>query len=246
MINKSELQRIISKYSLNGMVESVKWATQNKQLNIKFNAPTKDMIGEVTHTNFDLADSEIAVYDTPQLDKLLSITSGDLDLQLEKIGKVFTRLVIGDVNYTLSYTLSDLMLIQEPGIVKDPDNYTVECTLESDAISSIIKAKNALQSDLVLFVVGRNFDGDQVLTLMFGDASSHTNKIEYIIPGTKIEDDVLDFKVPFNSEMLKTVLSSNKDANSAIMSLNTQGLLKLVFKGENWTSTYYMVRKADQ
>jgi hypothetical protein len=228
------------------MVESVKWATQNKQLNIKFNAPTKDMIGEVTHTNFDLADSEIAVYDTPQLDKLLSITSGDLDLQLEKIGKVFTRLVIGDVNYTLSYTLSDLMLIQEPGIVKDPDNYTVECTLESDAISSIIKAKNALQSDLVLFVVGRNFDGDQVLTLMFGDASSHTNKIEYIIPGTKIEDDVLDFKVPFNSEMLKTVLSSNKDANSAIMSLNTQGLLKLVFSGENWTSTYYMVRKADQ
>jgi hypothetical protein len=246
MINKSELQRIISKYSLNGMVESVKWATQNKQLNIKFNAPTKDMIGEVTHTNFDLADSEIAVYDTPQLDKLLSITSGDLDLQLEKIGKVFTRLVIGDVNYTLSYTLSDLMLIQEPGVVKDPDNYTVECTLESDAISSIIKAKNALQSDLVLFVVGRNFDGDQVLTLMFGDASSHTNKIEYIIPGTKIEDDVLDFKVPFNSEMLKTVLSSNKDANSAIMSLNTQGLLKLVFSGENWTSTYYMVRKADQ
>jgi len=57
---------------------------------------------------------------------------------------------------------------------------------------------------------------------------------------------VLDFKVPFNSEMLKTVLSNNKDADSATMSLNTQGLLKLVFSGENWTSTYYMVRKADQ
>jgi hypothetical protein len=204
------------------------------------------MIGEVTHTDFDLTDSEIAVYDTPQLDKLLAITSGDLDLQLEKIGKVFTRLVIGDVNYTLSYTLSDLMLIQEPGTVKDPNNYTVECTLKSDAISAIIKAKNALQSELVSFVVGRNFDNDQVLTLVFGDASSHTNKIEYIIPGTVIEEDVLDFKVPFNSEMLKTVLSNNKDADEAHMSLNTQGLLKLVFKGENWTSTYYMVRKADQ
>ena len=81
---------------------------------------------------------------------------------------------------------------------------------------------------------------------MFGDASSHTNKIEYIIPGTVIEDDIQDFKVPFNSEMLKTILSNNKDANSAIMSLNTQGLLKLVFLGDNWTSTYYMVRKADQ
>ena len=121
MINKGELQTIISKYNLGGMIDAVKWTVKDKQLTIKYNAPTKDMIGEVTHTNFDLADSEIAVYDTPQLDKLLSITSGDLDLQLEKIGKVFTRLVIGDVNYTLSYTLSDLMLIQEPGIVKDPN-----------------------------------------------------------------------------------------------------------------------------
>ena len=58
--------------------------------------------------------------------------------------------------------------------------------------------------------------------------------------------DIQDFKVPFNSEMLKIILSNNKDANSAIMSLNTQGLLKLVFLGDNWTSTYYMVRKADQ
>jgi hypothetical protein len=138
------------------------------------------------------------------------------------------------------------MLIQEPGVVKDPNNYTVECTLESSALSAIIKAKNALQSELVSFVVGKNFDNEQVLTLVFGDASSHTNKIEYIIPGTVIEDDVLDFKVPFNSEMLKTVLSNNKDADEAYMSLNTQGLLKLVFKGEDWISTYYMVRKADQ
>jgi hypothetical protein len=46
--------------------------------------------------------------------------------------------------------------------------------------------------------------------------------------------------------MLKTVLSNNKDADEAYMSLNTQGLLKLVFKGEDWISTYYMVRKADQ
>lgn len=246
MINKGELQKIISKYSLNGMIESVKWTTQNKQLNIKFNAPTKDMIGEITHTNFDLEDSEIAVYDTPQLDKLLSITTGDLDLQLTKIGKVFTRLVISDISFTLSYTLSDLMLIQKPGEVDDPNNYTVECSLESEAISSIIKAKNALQSDLVSFVIGRNFDNEQVLTLVFGDVSSHTNKIEYIIPGTTIEDNILDFKVPFNSERLKIILANNKDADEAYMSLNTQGLLKLVFKGESWTSTYYMVRKADQ
>ncbi len=77
MINKGELQAIISKYNLGGMIDAVKWTVKDKQLTIKYNAPTKDMIGEVVHTKFDLEDSEFAVYNTSQLDKLLSITSGE-------------------------------------------------------------------------------------------------------------------------------------------------------------------------
>ena len=145
MVSKTELQAIISKYNLGGMIDAVKWSTQDKQLTIKFNAPTRDMIGEVTHTSFDLEDSEIAIYNTSQLDKLLAITSGDLNLQLEKTGRIFSKLVIEDVSYKLNYSLSDLLLIQEPGKVNDPNDYIIESTLESDAISAVIKAKNALQ-----------------------------------------------------------------------------------------------------
>ena len=129
MINKGELQSTISKYNLGGMIDAVKWTVQNKHLTIKFNAPTKDMIGEVIHTSFDIEDCEIAIYNTSQLDKLLAITSGDVNLQLEKIGKIFGRLVIEDTNYKLNYSLSDLLLIQKPGTVMDPDNYIVENVL---------------------------------------------------------------------------------------------------------------------
>ena len=246
MINKGELQAIISKYNLGGMIDAVKWSIQDKQLTIKFNAPTRDMIGEVTHTSFDLEDSEIAIYNTSQLDKLLAITSGDINLQLEKTGRIFSKLVIEDVSYKLNYSLSDLLLIQEPGKVNDPNDYIIESVLESDAVSAIIKAKNALQSDNVAFTISKNFDGEQVLTMVFGDNSNHTHKVEYIVPDTVVTGDHFNFNIPFNSEMIRVIFANNKDANKAHMSLNVQGLLKLVFEGDNWKSTYYIVRKADQ
>jgi hypothetical protein len=64
MINKLELQSVINKYFLNGMVESVKWNIEDNALTIDFQSPNKDMIGCVKHTNFPLENSEIAVYDT--------------------------------------------------------------------------------------------------------------------------------------------------------------------------------------
>jgi hypothetical protein len=246
MINKGELQSIISKYSLGGMIDAVKWTTQDKQLNIKFNAPTRDMIGEVTHTKFDLEDSEIAIYNTSQLDKLLSITYGSLSLGLIKTGKIFSKLIIEDASFTVDYPLADLLLIQEPGKVKDPNNYLIECNIDSSVISAIIKAKNALQSDNVRFTTTKNFDGDQVLTMVFGDNSAHTNKIEYIVPDAQITGDILNINLPFNSEMIRVIMAHNRDAEKATMNLSLDGLLKLTFEGENWKSTYYIVRKADQ
>jgi hypothetical protein len=241
MINKGELQSTISKYNLGGIIDAVKWTVQDKHLTIKFNAPTKDMIGEITHTSFDIEDCEIAIYNTSQLDKLLAITSGDVNLQLEKIGKIFGRLVIEDTNYKLNYSLSDLLLIQKPGTVMDPDNYIVESVLESDAISAVIRAKNALQSDNVNFTITTNFDGEQVLTMIFGDNSTHTHKVEYIVPNTVITGNQYNFNTPFNSEMIRVIFANNKDANKAYMSLNINGLLRLVFEGDKWKSTYYII-----
>jgi hypothetical protein len=199
------------------------------------------MIGEVIHTSFDIEDCEIAIYNTSQLDKLLAITSGDVNLQLEKIGKIFGRLVIEDTNYKLNYSLSDLLLIQKPGTVMDPDNYIVESVLESDAISAVIRAKNALQSDNVNFTITTNFDGEQVLTMIFGDNSTHTHKVEYIVPNTVITGNQYNFNTPFNSEMIRVIFANNKDANKAYMSLNINGLLRLVFEGDKWKSTYYII-----
>ncbi len=245
MINKLELQSVINKYFLNGMVESVKWTTENNALDIDFQSPNKDMIGRVKHTNFPLENSVIAVYDTSKLNKLLGITSGEVVLELEKTQAVYTKLIISDANYTLNFSLTDLLLIQDLGNVTDPNNYEITGILDEEKISAIIKAHNALESDNMIVRIGQNLDGEDCLILTFGDNTNHTNKIDYQFPDASLNNVAYGTKIPFNSAMVKTILNNNKDATLASFNVNTQGLMKLEFSGDNWESVYYIVRKAD-
>lgn len=225
------------------MNDAVKWTIKDKQLTIKFQSPDKNMIGEVIHTNFDLIDSELAIFDTSKLDKLLAITSGDLNLQLEKVGNIYGKLIIEDVSYKLKYSTAEMLLIKTPQRVNDTNDYTIKSVLDSESISAIIKAKNAIQSDrnIVKFTITKNFDDEQVLTMIFGD-SDFSNKVEYIVPNTVITGEHYDFNIPFNSEMIRVICANNRDADIATMSLNLKGMIKFEFSKDNWKSTYYVVR----
>jgi len=245
MINKITLQSVIGKYYLNGLVESVKWTTENNALEIDFQSPNKDMIGRVKHTNFPLEDSEIAVYDTSKLNKLLGITSGEVVLELEKQQSIYTKLIISDLNYTLNFSLTDLLMIQEIGEVTDPNNYEIQGELGSEEITAIVRAHNALESDNVIVKIDKNLDNEDVLVMSFGDVSNHTNKIDYQIPNSTLDNVPYGTKIPFNSALIKNILNNNKDAESALLKVNSQGLMKLEFTGEDWESFYYIVRKAD-
>lgn len=245
MINKITLQSVIGKYYLNGLVESVKWTTENNALEIDFQSPNKDMIGRVKHTNFPLEDSEIAVYDTSKLNKLLGIASGEVVLELEKQQSIYTKLIISDLNYTLNFSLTDLLMIQEIGEVTDPNNYEIQSELGSEEITAIVRAHNALESDNVIIKIDKNLDNEDVLVMSFGDVSNHTNKIDYQIPNSTLDNVPYGTKIPFNSALIKNILNNNKDAESASLKVNSQGLMKLEFTGEDWESFYYIVRKAD-
>ena len=72
MINKLIVQSIINKYYL-GENESVKWVVKDNSLSIDFMTPSKDVIGSVVCTNFELEDSKLAIYDTKKLNSLISI-----------------------------------------------------------------------------------------------------------------------------------------------------------------------------
>ena len=132
MINKLTIQSIINKYYL-GVNEAVKWVVEDDKLGINFMTPTKDVIGSISCKNFQLENSELAIYDTKKLLSLINICNGDLLLELEKNNAIYTKLKISDLNFNLNYALSDPLLIGKVGAVTIPE-WVVELDLTSEDI----------------------------------------------------------------------------------------------------------------
>jgi len=65
MINKSKLQSIISKYYLNGLVQSVRWLTEKNKLSISFTSENKDIAGDLVCDTSPVEDSEIEYLTQP-------------------------------------------------------------------------------------------------------------------------------------------------------------------------------------
>ena len=236
MINKSILQSIISKYYLNGTIETVKWEIENNVLTIKFISPIKDMAGQITHAGFDLADNELAIYNTSQLNKLLSTTLGDIMLEVSQ-----NKLLISDSQFAINYALADSLLVPKVPDINEPDSYEVKIDLTRDHIDAIIKAKGAVSdTDHVNIKNGATIDMDPTIDFIIGDNVEHSNKITYSIPISK--QVVID--LPFNVNYIKDILVANKECGG-MMYISEVGLMKLEFDNGSTKSTYFVVGKSE-
>jgi len=241
MVNKLVLQSVINKYYL-GENESVKWKIKDKTLSIDFMSVNKEVIGKITHQNFDVEDSELAIFDTKKFLNLLGITSGDLMFTLEKGKSVYTKLHFADNAFNLTYALADPLLIGKVGSVTEPE-WDAVLPLEKEYVDNLVKAKNALSGVGMMTVsVDVDLNGDTMCIFTFGDEQGHNNKITYQMYGT-IKNEKIE--IPFNSDMLRNILKENKDLEEGTIYLSYQGLMKLEFKSEDTLCEYYMVRREE-
>jgi hypothetical protein len=146
MIQKQKLQSVISKYHLNGLIDSVKWQIENSTLNIEFISPNKDMVGKLT-TPFATIPATLAIFNTSQLNKLIGITDSTLRLDFLKQNKVFNKLTIYDGKFLLEYSLADLMLVPKTPTVNLPEENDIEVNLTLDNI----KHKKARRNSRSIF-----------------------------------------------------------------------------------------------
>lgn len=244
MIPKFELQAVINKYFLNGLIEAVKWEIKDNKLNIRYTSPSKEMLGELTYDNINLPDSTVGISNTTQLLKLISITSGDLLLDYTKNGKIFSKLIISDNQFTVSYTLADTLTIPKTGTYTGSEEYNLEASMDIDSIGALIKAKSALpESTTVLLKPFESLDGEFQIDFMFGGDIEYANKVSYYLPNVTKTNVPSEFSIAFNSDIFREILSSNKEATKAKIFINLEGLMKLEFYEENTKSTYYIVKK---
>ena len=237
-MQKSKLDKFISKYNLGGNVNSVKWKSKDNTLSTTFVTADKSLMGNVSVEKFDFENAELGIYTTDQLQRLLSVLGEDVSLNLTKAGDKAVSLNVKNGSVSIDYVLSDLSVIADPPALKRLPNFGTKIKIDSSFISSFIKGKSAL-SDIDSFAVVNGKNGCEVI---IGYASTNTNRVN--IP---VDCDVCDIESPitFNANLFKEVLVANKECTSAVLEVSTEGLARVNFKVDDYNSEYFVVAMQD-
>ena len=239
-MNKQRLARFISKYYLNGTVNSVvlNSKSNSQQLGARFISGDKSLLGELVMDKWDFEDSDIGIYNTEQLIKLLSVVDDDINLSLTKSGDKSIALKVSDSTSSVNYMLTDTSIINEPPTLKSIPEFELNIDVTPQFINKFIAGKGALgETDNFTIIT----DGGSVKAVI-GYSSVNTNRVTIPVTTTKASD--ID-NVSFNANFFKEVLSANKECESATLEVSSEGLSRITFKVDDYTSTYYLVAVQD-
>lgn len=79
-MNKQKLTRFISKYYLNGIVNSVILNSKQNKISVRFVSGDKTLLGELEMDKWPFEDAEVGIYSTDQFLKLLNVLDDDINL----------------------------------------------------------------------------------------------------------------------------------------------------------------------
>ena len=237
-MEKVKLTRFIDKYHLGGNVNAVVINSKNDKLSTRFITGDKALLGELSVNNFTFTDTELGVYDTEQLSKLLSVLSDDVTYDLKSSGDKAIALEVTDQHSSVNFMLSDKSVINQPPALKQLPDFQVKIKVDTQFILRFISGKSAL-SDTETFTVLSDGTDTKVI---IGYASINTNRVT--IPVVTTESSKIK-NVSFNANLFKDVLVANKECESATLEVSEGGLARINFKVDDYDVTYYLVAVQD-
>ena len=238
-MQKTKINKFIQKYNLCGIVNSVKWKSTSNKLSTSFVTPDKSLLGTVAVDGVTFEDADLGVYQTDQLQKLLGVMDDDINLSLTKAGDKAVTLNVKNKSVSVNYVLSDLSVIPDPPALKRLPDFQTKIKLDSSFIETFIKGKSAL-SDVDMFTFVNDKDGN--LNAVIGYSSTNTNRVT--IP-VETDTNGLTDAVTFNANLFKEMLVANKDCKSAVLEVSNEGLAKVNFNIDDYTSEYFIVAMQD-
>jgi len=238
-MQKTKLNKFIQKYNLGGNVNSVKWAANTNKLTTSFVTPDKSLLGTVVVDGVQFEDADIGVYQTDQLQKLLSVLGEDVSLSLTRAGDRAVSLKVKNGSVSVDYVLSDLSVIPDPPALKRLPEFQTKVKLDNNFIDTFIKGKAAL-ADVDMFTFVNDKDGN--LSAVIGYSSTNTNRVN--IP-VETETNGMIEPVTFNANLFREMLVANKECKSTVLEVSNEGLAKVNFKIDDYDSTYFIVAMSD-
>ena len=238
MISKKVISDIVSKYSLGGHVEKVKWVINDEELRINFINDSKNLVGNVVYKKeVGLKKGDYGIFNTSQLIKCLNILDGDI-----LVDATTSKLNMADTNYDIKFNLADPAVIPNVPDINDSDDWSVSFSVSDEFITRFVKSKDAL-SDLDTFTVETRdgFNGEE---LVFTVGTNITNTIEFTVENAVINESF--GAIPFDSNLMKEILKANKDYHSGEIRINKKGLLDAhLHCGDDLYTGYYLVRRQE-
>ena len=237
-MDKYKLTRFIDKYHLGGNVNAVVINSKGDTLSTRFITGDKALLGELEMNSWSFQDTELGVYDTEQLSRLLGVLDDDVSLNLTQSGDKAIALEISDQYSKVNFMLSDKSVINQPPPLKGIPEFQLKIKVDTNFITRFIGGKSALP-DTDTFTVITSNDG---VKLVIGYSSINTNRVTIPVE-TETYEDIEN--VSFNANLFKDVLVANKECESATLEVSEKGLSKINFKVDQYDVTYYLVAVQD-
>ena len=232
-MDKSKFLGFLNRYSLGGNTDSAKLVISNKSLNTKFISTDQNVIGDVTLNSFDLPDAELGVYQTAQLQKLLTAVDEQMEVNLNVVdGKTYS-VNFKDKSTSVTYMLADLAVIRQVPNLKSLPPFEVKIDLNKDFTSNFKKAVGALDSEN--FGVECNLGETKVIV---NYSSVNTNRVVFNATAVEAEDMSVTC---FSAKLLKEIINANSDATGTL-EVSSKGLARVSFTNAEYSATYYLVK----
>ena len=232
-MDKSKLVKFINKYYLSGNVNSVAINSDGNGLSTRFVSGDKSLLGEVKLKNYSITEADFGVYQTDVLLKMLSVLDNDVSVDLVKAEEKAISLDAKDSGAKVRYMLSDLSVINTPPQLKQIPEFELLLNVDKTFVSKFISGKGALpDTESFTIVSGDNPE------VVIGYSSIATNRVA--VPVENQTDNTID-NISFNANLFKDVLEANKECESAVLEVSSEGLARITFNVNDYESTYYLV-----
>ena len=232
-MDKSKLVKFINKYYLSGNVNSVAINSDGNGLSTRFVSGDKSLLGEVKLKNYSITEADFGVYQTDVLLKMLSVLDNDVSVDLVKAEEKAISLDAKDSGAKVRYMLSDLSVINTPPQLKQIPEFELLLNVDKTFVSKFISGKGALPDTESFTIVS----GDKP-EVIIGYSSIATNRVA--VPVENQTDNTID-NISFNANLFKDVLEANKECESAVLEVSSEGLARITFNVNDYESTYYLV-----
>lgn len=241
MMKKEKLIRFINKYSLDNIFESVKWKhiAAEKVLHTRGELQQKSFVMDVRMKDFTEFNDDVVipVVNTQKIKAMISPFEEDIALTLSKVGDRVVGFTVSDQNCESYCTAADPNAIPPvPKDLSDKEIYEVNIALTEEFVEKFSKARAALP-DVEEFTIRMN-KNDKV-EFVIGYSVANTNRITLTAPTINGKDKFDGQPIKFVAKNFLEVLKANKEVTDGVMYLTSRGVIKTVFKGDDFDCLYF-------